>query len=247
MSPAAPLDEAGAGIIERLTMKYQFAGFTNVSATEAATVLTKAELPPAWESGRPLPRFERTSELELPRALRGEFKPTAADIGTATHLVLQHLDFRRPCTAEDLKEQLDELINRKLITEREANSINAKSICWVASSAIGKMIREGASDVRRELPLYFAMNVDELKSTDPEDRVMVRSRIDVLLRTSRGLEIVDYKTDRLSAEMVEARAEAYRPQVDFYRRAVEAITRQTGEKVAAVHLVFLDPQVIHTT
>ena len=47
--------------------------------------------------------FWKQKPLELPRAVRIEFKPTAADIGSATHLVLQHLDFQRQCDIADLR------------------------------------------------------------------------------------------------------------------------------------------------
>ena len=59
---------------------------------------------------------------------------------------------------------------------------------------------------------------------------MIRSRIDVLVPTERGLEIVDYKTDRVAS------VELYRGQMDLYRRAIKEMT---GRPVAAVHLVFL--------
>ena len=66
---------------------------------------------------------------------------------------------------------------------------------------------------------------------------MVRSRIDVLMETDAGLEIVDYKTDRT------ADVDLYRGQMALYRRAIESMT---GKKVAAVHLVFLTARHIET-
>jgi ATP-dependent exoDNAse (exonuclease V) beta subunit len=66
---------------------------------------------------------------------------------------------------------------------------------------------------------------------------MLRSRIDVLVPTDRGLEIVDYKTDAI------AKPELYKPQMKLYRRAIEAMT---GKPVAAVHLVFLSARRIES-
>jgi ATP-dependent helicase/nuclease subunit A len=105
--------------------------------------------------------------------------------------------------------------------------------------------------VRRELPVYLAVPARDFDpaapaSDDPEDRVMVRSRIDVLLPGERAgeWEIVDYKTDRLdSAAAVDERAAYYRPQMEMYRQAVKAIT---GREVAKVHLVFLSAKAIRT-
>ena len=45
------------------------------------------------------------------------------------------------------------------------------------------------------------------------DRVMVRGRLDVMLPLSDGLLVADYKTDRVTAETVDARVEFYREQI----------------------------------
>ena len=64
------------------------------------------------------------------------------------------------------------------------------------------------------------------------------------LETPVGLEIVDYKTDRVSKDDVPERAAFYKPQMDLYRDAIAAIV---GKPLAAAHLVFLEPRVILTS
>jgi ATP-dependent helicase/nuclease subunit A len=102
------------------------------------------------------------------------------------------------------------------------------------------MLRDPAATVRRELSLYLALNSDEFdpqaKSSDPQDRVMVRSRVDVLIQTARGREIIDYKTDRITPAELAQRVDSYRPQMNLYRRGIEALA---GQPLNAVHLVFL--------
>ena len=101
--------------------------------------------------------------------------------------------------------------------------------------------------LRRELPLYLALAPGEFDpsaiSSDAQDRIMVRSRLDLLLRTERGFEIIDYKTDRVRDQALRDRVEFYRPQMALYRRAVQAIT---GEPPVAVHLVFLHARQVVT-
>jgi ATP-dependent helicase/nuclease subunit A len=72
---------------------------------------------------------------------------------------------------------------------------------------------------------------------------MVRSRADALVQSPRGLEVVDYKTDRVDEHTLAARVEYYRPQMDLYRRAIKAVA---GKPVAAVHLVFLHARKVVT-
>jgi ATP-dependent exoDNAse (exonuclease V) beta subunit len=140
-----------------------------------------------------------------------------------------------------LKSQISDLIDKRLLAKFDGDAIDLDSICWLMSTPVGELLRTHANALRRELPIYFAMPASDFdplaKSDDPRDRLMVRSRIDVLAPTGRGLEIVDYKTDRV------ADVELYRGQMALYRRAIESMT---GQKVAAVHLVFLAARHIET-
>jgi ATP-dependent helicase/nuclease subunit A len=52
---------------------------------------------------------------------------------------------------------------------------------------------------------------------------------------------VDYKTDRVTAQTVNARAEFYRPQLSSYRDALSGIL---GTSVKGTYLVFLTTQSI---
>jgi ATP-dependent exoDNAse (exonuclease V) beta subunit len=52
---------------------------------------------------------------------------------------------------------------------------------------------------------------------------------------------VDFKTDQVNEQTVDARVEFYKPQISSYRAAIEAIT---GMPVRAAMLVFLKAQSI---
>jgi ATP-dependent helicase/nuclease subunit A len=242
LDPKPPRDPAADEIIARLSTAYPFERFTKLAAVEAATALTKkGKTPPAPAASRRRDQAaEFTRTLEFPRAVRTELKPSAADVGEATHLVLQHVDFARPCDAADLKLQIAQLVDKRLIAPAAAQSVDVESICWFVGSPIGQLLAAHATTTRRELPIYLALPPHEIdaeaRSDDPQDRVMVRSRADALVQTPRGLEVVDYKTDRIDEETLAERVEYYRPQMDLYRRAIKAVT---GQPVAAVHLVFL--------
>jgi ATP-dependent helicase/nuclease subunit A len=259
LQPAPPENALANEILARLTEPYRFEPFTRLAAADSATAEAKRlrgaqAFAPAWAANSApsaasaqAGAFEHPVILEPPRAIRTKLKPSAAEIGSATHLVLQHLDFRRPCDPAGLQIQLRQLVDRRLIPQNDADAVDLEAICWVAGSTIGQLMRDRAADVRRELPLYFARPPGEYPdgqaSTDPADAVMLRSRLDALIVTPRGIEIIDYKTDQLTGEQVPSRTEIYRPQMALYRRAVEAMT---GQKVSAVHLVFLSARVVQT-
>ena len=48
--------------------------------------------------------------------------------------------------------------------------------------------------------------------------------IDLLYRDNNGWHIIDFKTDRVTLETAEARAQSYRGQVELYSQALTALT-----------------------
>jgi len=72
------------------------------------------------------------------------------------------------------------------------------------------------------------------------DTIIIQGIIDMLIRTPKGLVIIDFKTDNITAKQVPERAELYRRQLDLYSRAASAILK---EKLLARWLYFLSPRV----
>lgn len=189
-------------------------------------------------SFRSAPSHLNISELHDDFADRAA--PCATERGVASHVVLQHLDFTRPCDLPDLKAQVGDLVAKHILFPAQADMIDMRDLHWFCKSEIGLLMREQAKSLLRELPVYFALEVEAPegteKSVDPRDRVMVRGRLDALIVTGDGAVIVDYKTDTLDAREVDTRAAMYRPQLDQYRGAIERIT---GQAVRRAVLVFL--------
>jgi ATP-dependent helicase/nuclease subunit A len=245
LSPAPASDAKADRVLARLGSRYEFEAYAEVPASQSVSVIAKeGRVAYGAKSISLEPLVEFRTELAPPRSLRTDLKPTAADAGSATHLLLQHLDFARSCDTADLKGQLQSLIERRLITPAAASAVDLDSVCWLVLSSVGTLIREHRGTLLREVPVYFARDPENLPApTDPLDRVMIRSRLDVLIPTQRGYEIVDYKTDRVTSETLPARIEFYQSQMNLYRDALVAVV---GEPPAAIHLAFLNARSVHT-
>lgn len=195
---------------------------------------------------------ERRSKVELARPLATpkctqdtHAAPAAVDRGSATHLALQYLDFTRPCSGKDLIEQLDRLVMRRLLSSGQKDLVDLAAIEWMIETKVGKLLRDNATSLRRELPFYLARNPGQIlagaQSDNPADLVMIRGRIDVCVLSNSGFDVIDYKTDNVEVGGVPVRAETYREQITLYREAMERIV---GKKMTAAYLVFLTPRVI---
>lgn len=185
------------------------------------------------------PAAAATAPLKWSRRLSGQtLELSATDRGTATHLALEHYDFRIDPTDAAVQAHLDELRRRHILTDLEAAAIERPAFRFLADSELGPLLRGESGALHKELPIYLAggPNDPDAATASGLDRQMVRGRIDLLVETPDGPVVIDYKTDHVWGERLEQRIRLYRGQVEVYRRAVEAIT---GRAAAGVYLAFV--------
>ena len=230
LDPPPPPNEAADEVVRRLTERYPHCAFASLPAAESMSGNDD-------ESQGAAPLFAGTT-LRKSTVLLDRFEPTADEVGTAMHLVLQHLDPRRPCDANDVAAQVRELVDRKLLRSQIAPQVDIEAVCWLMSTPVGRLLREHAGNVRRELHVYAAATP---RPSDPMDCVMLRGRIDALIPLARESILIDYKTDFIAPADVAGRAAFYRPQIAAYAQAIRQITA----KPVRAYLVFLRPRVLH--
>jgi ATP-dependent helicase/nuclease subunit A len=250
LDPPAPLNAIAAEVIERLSYIYPHASFTRAAASQSVTArahrgetvetafmdeadghdpATQAAKAPATSADG-----SSVSAMERPRFVSQA--QSAADVGTATHLVLEYFDFSP--AAQPIAQQIQALLASRRITAEQAKAVDIESIQWLLNSDAGRLLAANSDNLLRELPVYFSAAVDDktaAPSTDPLDRVMVRGRLDLFVPTAGKDYIIDYKTDRVEGELLEQRIAAYRLQMAAYADALSAITG----KRPIVWLIFL--------
>jgi ATP-dependent helicase/nuclease subunit A len=238
LSPAPAPNPDVQRLASRLTQSYSHDPYTRFPAVLSVGALTKeGRFAPGSAGASFRDTVEFTPELHPPRCARTDAAPAPTEVGSAVHAVLEHLDFSRPCTADDVKRQIAELVERRYLAETAARSVDAAAIAWMMTTELGALLRRHRASVRRELNITFPLDLPG-DSLDPMDRIMVRGRIDALVVDGGGLVVVDYKTDRVTTETIEPRVEFYRAQVQSYRDAIANIAELP---VRSVYLAFLTP------
>lgn len=163
---------------------------------------------------------------------------TPAELGSAVHLVMQHLDLGGALDSGGVARQVALMEAQELLTPGQAKSVDVDRVAAFFCSPLGKRLLSAAG-VRREVPFSLALGVREVYPELPEtqasgETVLIQGVIDCLFREADGLVLVDYKTDRVvDAPDISAVADRYRGQLNLYARAVEVIT---GEKVKEKYL-----------
>ncbi|MHC4096793.1 MAG: helicase-exonuclease AddAB subunit AddA, partial [Planctomycetota bacterium] len=202
---------------QSLTWQYGFGDAPMQPAKQSVTVLThhsdeyvKIDYSAALERQ---PKIVRVDETESAEPVEGR------QIGTATHLVISRLDLARPVTAEAIEKIKEKLLADSAISKAVADHIDTQSILNFFQGELGKTAIEAQNTLWREWPFTYAMPASELPGSGQKLRaagdeiIVVQGIIDMLVQTPRGLLVIDFKTDRITAAEVSQRAEFYRQQL----------------------------------
>ncbi|MGM0897765.1 MAG: helicase-exonuclease AddAB subunit AddA [Bacillota bacterium] len=147
-------------------------------------------------------------------------KLSAADVGTAVHTVMQHVPLERRMSLEEIRQFLDELVGREILTHEEAQAVKAEEIeAFFHSGIAGRLM--GAEAVKREVPFTYA------RADGEGDHQIVQGIIDCLFKEKGEWILLDYKTDqtRWMGDVQSVMKDRYSIQLSVYQEAVEAILR----------------------
>lgn len=191
---------------------------------QAAINLPRVQTPSQLKNlNNQLKNSEEVSKLQMKKGLPSIFELpdfssehviTGAEIGSATHELMQRLDLSQEPTIDSLKESLD-LVQ---IHQSVKDKINLPKILSFFEIDLGKEILSNKDKLYREQP--FSMLKTDEKSNE---NFVVRGILDGYLLFEDHIVLFDYKTDRYedSSELVER----YRGQLSLYE---EGLTKAYG-------------------
>lgn len=211
---------------------YPYQRVTKLPAKLTATQLKGRELDE--EIAQQAAHVPYLRPLSQPRFRQEAVGLTAAEAGTATHLVLQYLNFEDP----DVAGQVERLRQRRLLTDEQAAAVPVLSLDRLLHSPLAEELRR-AKKILREYRFTLLMDAAEY---DPAvaagDSILLQGIVDCCFESADGtLTVVDFKTDRVSGDRLQDRAEHYRPQLEAYSAA---LTRVLEQRVTRKILYFLD-------
>lgn len=182
-----------------------------------------------------IPKFLQTDE---------ETKITNAQKGTLIHLCMQKLDLSKQIyTYNDVKQLVDELQAKKIITSKEAEAININKILKFTKSKIWEEMIH-AHVVQREKTFYINIPAKEVYNQDTDEKILVQGIIDLYyISKDNKLVLVDFKTDFVEKQNEHILIDKYKIQVDLYKRALESAT---GRKVDRVYIysTYLEKEIL---
>jgi ATP-dependent helicase/nuclease subunit A len=181
--------------------------------------------------------------IELMRSAKKDFdglleinkKPSAAEIGTATHLFLQYCDYKNAAES-GIEAEISRLVSGRFISKRSAEIINRHQLRHFFEGELYSLI-SSAKKVRREFRFgmfrdarEFTQN-QELQELLQDKKIFVQGSIDLIIERADGeIILCDYKTDFVSDDeranrdlLVDSMRKKHGEQIKQYKYATEQI------------------------
>lgn len=169
----------------------------------------------------------------VPKFMKNEedLKLTGSQKGTLLHLCMQKLDETQDYTLETIDELINNLEQKEIITQKEAQNINPMSILKFTQSDIWHEMKF-AKQVQKEKPFYIKIPAKEIYQEEVQEDVLIQGIIDLYyINKENELILVDYKTDFLQSE--QELIDKYKIQLELYKKALE---EALGKKVCHIYI-----------
>ncbi|GAA0860490.1 helicase-exonuclease AddAB subunit AddA [Clostridium baratii] len=231
-------------IARRLGYEYKYLDSTIIKSNISVSDLKKAGYEPSDEyRGESL--FKEKPVLK-PRFLQEKKGLSAAERGTAMHFVMQKIDYDRVDSLENIKIQLEEMLQNELLTKDEFKAINPYKIYNFFKCDLGKNILKVYNEggiIHRELPFFTRISASKVKEDISKEsyseEVRLQGVIDLFFELDGEIILVDYKTDYVEDNIEEEMNRRYKIQLDYYSDAIKKITGKVVNK-RYLYLFYID-------
>ena len=168
-------------------------------------------------------KIEDVIEFPKPQFLKLEEKNKliGAQKGTLIHLCMQNLDEKVDYNLIKVKELINSLVEKQIITKIEADNINPFKILEFTKSEIWRELKT-AKLIEREKPFYLNIPANTIYNEEIEETILVQGVIDLYyVNKNNELILVDYKTDYIEKNKKYELVNKYKKQLELYQEALE--------------------------
>lgn len=172
---------------------------------------------------------------------------TGAEIGTATHLILQYYDYQGSGDQAQIEDEIQDLVNKKKLNPEIVASLKLDEINWFVHSDFAHEFWQHPNLLKREVDFSSLISAKKLFAnfSDPNAKILVHGTIDGYYIADDGIILFDYKTDHVDQSHLDLAIakikEKYTGQLRLYQQALDEIG---AKKVKAKYLILLDAKKI---
>ena len=211
---------------------------------KATEKLDKSEFLKENKVGKEYKKEEMIITFDKPKFLKEdkEDKLTNAEKGTLVHLCMQHLNEKVEYNLEKIKELVEELERKEIITSKEKENINLYKILEFTKSNIWKEMKK-AKKVYKERPFFINILAKEIYKEEIEEKILIQGIIDLYyINENDEIILVDYKTDYVERGKEQELIEKYKKQLELYCKAIEEANKKQVSRIY-IYSVYLGREI----
>ena len=182
--------------------------------------------------------------FEKPKFLQEEKdeKITSAQKGSLVHLCMQKLNPKEQYDLQKIKELINSLQLKQIITEKESETINVYKILNFTKSKIWEQLKS-AKEIYQEKPFYINVPAKQIYKQEINENVLVQGIIDLYyIDINDDLVLLDYKTDYVENGKEHELVAKYRIQLELYKQALEEALNKKVDRIY-IYSVYLEKEI----
>ncbi|MCT6859108.1 MAG: PD-(D/E)XK nuclease family protein, partial [Apilactobacillus sp.] len=182
-----------------------------------------------WQENNKQKNMYVSSNFTVPKFMQSVVKPSAAEVGTATHLLLQEVPLDHKPEVGDVVGMLQRLVADKVVTPEIADLIQTQEVINVFDSELGLQMLAHPERIHREAPFSMLMDANLVFpgfNADSPEKILIHGIIDGYIELDDEVILFDYKTDYVpndSDKSIEKAVKKYKGQINLYAKALENI------------------------
>ena len=212
-----------------LSWKYPYPAPANIPSKLTATQIKGRVLDSEITQDAPAQSMEEP--IYRPNFIVEQRGLTAAQRGTALHLVMEKLDLKGDLTPAGIRTQMEQMLANDLLTTAQMESVPVNQVAQFFASCEGERVTR-AKTCRREFKFSMLTDAAEYFPEAVGEEVLLQGVVDLWFEDEDGITVVDFKSDRILPGEETKRAEFYRPQLKAYSKALQCILG--AEKIRTV-------------
>ncbi len=217
----------------QLSFEYKYKDLINIPTKDSVTNIIHKNVS-NQKFGVEVENKEETKiEFAKPKFIEGteEEKISASKRGTLVHLCMKSLDFNKKYELKDIQDIIEDLKDRQIITQKEAENINPYVILKFTKTKIFEELKS-AKEYHKEAPFYINVPANKVIETTLKENILVQGIIDLYYITKDNkLVLLDYKTDYAKEGDEQILINRHKPQLMLYKQALEKGLNRKVDKV----------------
>ena len=204
-----------------LNWKYPWTAHADIPSKLTATQIKGRVLDHEIAENAPAQAGE-TPPIHRPNFIVEQRGLTAAQRGTALHLVMERLDFKGDLTPAGIRAQMEQMVADDLLTTTQMDCIPVNQVARFFASRIGEQLTR-ANTCHREFKFSLLVDAADYFPEAVGEEVLLQGVVDLWFEDDDGVTVVDFKSDHILPGEENARADYYRPQLQAYAKALQTI------------------------